>query len=195
MPTTCVPSSTSRRSRPTSGSRATGRSQPTSQGRSPGLYNSRITISAGSADGVRKNDAVVTGPGWLVGHIGPGERARERGRADQRSRARRCRRACRPRTPREASSRRPGIATCSCSTTSRRRAASRPARSSSTTGWNDGATGLRSIYPRGLAIGNVTSSAATDTDLYREIQVTPSADLQSFSTVTVFVRKRQGSGA
>ena len=40
------------------------------QGRSPGLYNSRITISAGSADGVRKNDAVVTGPGWLVGHTG-----------------------------------------------------------------------------------------------------------------------------
>ena len=29
---------------------------------------------------------------------------------------------------------------------------------------------------------------------YREIQVTPSADLQSFSTVTVFVRKSPGSG-
>ena len=55
-----------------------------------------------------------------------------------------------------------------------------------TTGWADTTTGLRSIYPRGIAIGNVTSSAATDTDLYREIQVTPSADLQSFSTVTVF---------
>ncbi len=56
-----------------------------------------------------------------------------------------------------------------------------------TTGWAD-ANGLRSIYPHGIAIGNVTSSAATDTDLYREIQVTPSADLQSFSTVTVFTR-------
>jgi cell shape-determining protein MreC len=58
-----------------------------------------------------------------------------------------------------------------------------------TTGWKDAVTGLRSIYPHGLTIGNVTSSAATDTDLYREIQVTPAADLQSFSTVTVLVRR------
>ena len=97
------------------------------QGRSPGLYNSRITISAGSADGVRKNDAVVTGPGWLVGHIGqvsahasevvlindPGSQVSASVPA---------------RTPPESSGPRPETATCSCSTTSRRRAVSRPAR-------------------------------------------------------------------
>ena len=47
-------------------------------GRPLDLFNSRITIAAGTADGVHRNDAVVAGPGWLVGHIGQvGARASE----------------------------------------------------------------------------------------------------------------------
>jgi rod shape-determining protein MreC len=162
-------------------------------GRSPGLFNSRITIEAGTADGIRKNDAVVTGPGWLVGHTGqvgahesevvlindPGSQVSASVPAEN-----------------AAGSVRPSAGNRNVLVLDYVSKARRVKTGEVvlTTGWSDGATGLRSIYPRGLAIGNVTSSAATDTDLYREIQVTPSADLQSFSTVTVFVRRESGSG-
>jgi rod shape-determining protein MreC len=153
--------------------------------RPPGLYNSRITISAGTADGVRKNDAVVTGPGWLVGHIDQVGRTESEvvllnDPASQISASVPAENAAGLIKPSAGNrnvlvlddvSKARHVATGDVVTT---------------TGWADATTGLRSIYPRGIAIGNVTSSAATDTDLYREIQVTPSADLQSFSTVTVF---------
>jgi rod shape-determining protein MreC len=161
-------------------------------GRPPGLFNSRITIAAGSADGVRKNDAVVTGPGWLVGHVGevgsnesevvllndPGSQVSASVPAENAAGLIKPSAGNRNVLVLDDVSKARQVKTGDVVTT---------------TGWSDGATGLRSIYPHGIAIGNVTSSAATDTDLYREIQVTPSADLQSFSTVTVFTHT--GSGA
>jgi rod shape-determining protein MreC len=159
--------------------------------RSAGLYNSRITISAGSADGVRPNDAVVTGPGWLVGHTGqvgshesevillndPGSQVSSSVPAENAAGLIKPSAGNRNVLVLDDVSKARHVATGEVVTT---------------TGWNDASTGLRSIYPRGIQIGNVTSSAATDTDLYREIQVTPSADLQSFSTVTVFTRRDAG---
>jgi rod shape-determining protein MreC len=160
--------------------------------RSPGLFNSRITISVGSADGVRKNDTVVTGPGWLVGHTDqvaahqsevvlindPGSEVSAS-------------------VPVENAS---GLVKPSAGNRNvlvlgyvDKAKRVKVGEYVSTTGWSDGTTGLHSIYPRGITIGNVTSSAATDTDLYREIQVTPAADLQSFSTVTVLLRSGSGS--
>jgi rod shape-determining protein MreC len=160
--------------------------------RPPGLYNSRITIAAGSADGVRKNDAVVTGPGWLVGHTDQvGSHESEvvllNDPASQISASVPAENAAGLIKP-SAGNR--NVLVLDDVSKARRVATGDVV---TTTGWSDATTGLRSIYPRGIAIGNVTSSAATDTDLYREIQVTPSADLQSFSTVTVFTHPGDGA--
>jgi rod shape-determining protein MreC len=155
--------------------------------RAPGLFNSRITISAGSADGVRKNDAVVTGPGWLVGHTDqvtahqsevvlindPGSQVSASVPVENASGM-----------VKPSAGNRNVLVLGYVDKAKRVKVGEYV----STTGWNDGTTGLHSIYPRGIPIGNVTSSAATDTDLYREIQVTPAADLQGFSTVTVLLR-------
>jgi rod shape-determining protein MreC len=161
-------------------------------GRPLGLFNSRITIAAGTADGVRKNDAVVAGPGWLVGHIGQvGARASEviliNDPASQVSAGVPAENAAGLVKP---SSGNRNVLILDYVSKARR---VKTGDVVTTSGWTDATTGLRSIYPRGLTIGNVTSSAATDTDLYREIQVTPAADLQSFSTVTVLVPPRRGA--
>jgi rod shape-determining protein MreC len=160
-------------------------------GRPLGLYNSRITIAAGTADGVHTNDAVVTGPGWLVGRTGQvsaheSEVVLINDPASQVSASVPAENAAGLIKP---SAGNLNVLVLDLVSKARHVETGEVVL---TTGWSDRATGLRSIYPRGLAIGNVTSSAATDTDLYREIQVTPSADLQSFSTVTVFVRTDRG---
>jgi rod shape-determining protein MreC len=160
-------------------------------GRAPGLFNSRITIAAGTADGVHTNDAVVTGPGWLVGRTGQvsaheSEVVLINDPASQVSASVPAENAAGLIKP---SAGNLNVLVLDLVSKARHVETGEVVL---TTGWSDRATGLRSIYPRGLAIGNVTSSAATDTDLYREIQVTPSADLQSFSTVTVFVRTDRG---
>lgn len=49
---------------------------------------------------------------------------------------------------------------------------------------------LRSIYPRGIKIGVITSVGQTDTDLYKQIQVQPFVDFSSLSSVIVLVPKR-----
>lgn len=157
-------------------------------GRPLALFNSRITIAAGTADGVRQNDAVVAGPGWLVGHIGQvGVRASEviliNDPASKVSASVPAENAAGLITP---SSGNRNVLILDFVSKARR---VKTGDVVTTSGWTDAVTGLRSIYPHGLTIGNVTSSAATDTDLYREIQVTPAADLQSFSTVTVLHRK------
>src|SRR3954452_6624122 len=155
-------------------------------GRPLGLFNSRVTIAAGSADGVHKNDAVVAGPGWLVGHIGQvSARASEviliNDPASAVSAGVPAENAAGQVKP---SSGNRNVLILDFVSKARR---VKTGDVVTTSGFSDSLTGLRSIYPRGLTIGNVTSSAATDTDLYREIQVTPAADLQSFSTVTVLV--------
>jgi rod shape-determining protein MreC len=163
-------------------------------GRPLSLYNSRITIAAGTADGVHRNDAVVAGPGWLVGHIGQvGPRASEviliNDPASQVSAGVPAENAAGLIKP---SSGNRNVLILDYVSKARR---VKTGDVVTTSGWSDTATGLRSFYPRGLTIGNVTSSAATDTDLYREIQVTPAADLQSFSTVTVLVSPTDRKGA
>jgi rod shape-determining protein MreC len=161
-------------------------------GRPLGLFNSRITIAAGTADGVHRNDAVVAGPGWLVGHVGQvGTRASEviliNDPASAVSASVPAENAAGQVKP---SSGNRNVLLLDYVSKARR---VKTGDVVTTSGFSDSATGLRSIYPGGLTIGNVTSSAATDTDLYREIQVTPAADLQSFSTVTVLVRPAAGT--
>ena len=54
-----------------------------------------------------------------------------------------------------------------------------------TAGWR--ATGLSSLYPRGIPIGKVTSVGQTDTDLFQQVQVDPFVDFGSLDAVLVLV--------
>jgi rod shape-determining protein MreC len=56
-----------------------------------------------------------------------------------------------------------------------------------TAGWRS--SKLASLYPKGIPIGKVTSVGQTDTDPYKQVQVTPFASLSSLDAVLVLVRK------
>lgn len=56
-----------------------------------------------------------------------------------------------------------------------------------TAGWRT--KNLSSLYPKGIAIGKVTSVGQSDTDLYKHVQVQPFADFTSIDAVIVLVRK------
>ncbi len=56
-----------------------------------------------------------------------------------------------------------------------------------TAGWRSNK--LASLYPKGIQIGKVTSVGQTDTDPYKQVQVTPFARLSSLDAVLVLVRK------
>jgi rod shape-determining protein MreC len=49
---------------------------------------------------------------------------------------------------------------------------------------------LRSLYPKGIPIGLVSSAGQTDTDLYKQIQVDPFVDFTSLHSVAVLVSTR-----
>jgi rod shape-determining protein MreC len=54
-----------------------------------------------------------------------------------------------------------------------------------TAGWK--ASGLSSLYPKGIQIGEVTSVGQTDTDLFQQVQVEPYVDFGSLDAVIVLV--------
>ena len=57
-----------------------------------------------------------------------------------------------------------------------------------TAGWRSGA--LASLYPRGIPIGIVTSVGQVDTDLYKQIQVKPFVDFSNLSAVLDLTKAR-----
>jgi rod shape-determining protein MreC len=58
-----------------------------------------------------------------------------------------------------------------------------------TAGWS--ASGLSSLYPKGIPVGEVTSVGQTDTDLYQQVQVDPYVDFGSLDAVIVLVPKER----
>lgn len=58
-----------------------------------------------------------------------------------------------------------------------------------TAGWRS--SKLASLYPKGIPIGKVTSVGQTDTDPYKQVQVTPFASLSTLDAVLVLVRKAE----
>ena len=58
-----------------------------------------------------------------------------------------------------------------------------------TAGWRS--SKFESIYPKGIPIGRVTSVGQTNTDLYKQIQLEPFADLISVDAVLILVPKAQ----
>lgn len=60
-----------------------------------------------------------------------------------------------------------------------------------TVGWHSGK--LSSLYPRGILIGWVSNVGYSSNDLYANVQVTPYVDFSSLDSVTVLVAKQPGA--
>jgi rod shape-determining protein MreC len=62
-----------------------------------------------------------------------------------------------------------------------------------TAGRLEGDDRLRSIYPRGIPIGRIVSHGQRDTDLFQQVQVEPFVDFSSLDSVIVLVPKSRGA--
>jgi len=151
--------------------------------RPAGAYAQAIVVAAGSADGIRVDDPVVTQDG-LVGKVSRvGSRtAKVTLLTDDASAASALdletqafgivRSGDGPRAPLRLD-RVPKEAKVSVDDTI------------VTSGWSS--PRLSSLYPRGIRIGRVTSVGRTDTDLYTQVQVKPFADLAALESVLVLI--------
>lgn len=152
-------------------------------GRPGSAYEQAIVIAAGSEDGVRVDDAVVTGDG-LVGSITrvTGRTALVQLLTDEEAAAS----ALDVRTGAQ------GIVRHARGTREtlvvdrvRKQDVIRRGDEIVTAGWK--ASGLSSLYPKGIQIGVVTSVGQTDTDLFQQVQVEPYVDFGSLDAVIVLV--------
>jgi rod shape-determining protein MreC len=157
--------------------------------RAPIVYNSKVQINVGTGDGVHKHDPVVTGDGWLVGQItdvsgssswvtlindgsaGEGAWISQRG----------ARGLVQPSS---------GDRNILLFTGVPKSRVVQVGDIVTTSGWRAPDDQYRSIYPRGLVIGQVTNGAVSESAEDQVIQVTPYADLSSFNSVLVLDPKR-----
>jgi rod shape-determining protein MreC len=160
--------------------------------RPPDLYSSSVTIDAGSANGVRVNDPVTTGKGWLVGQIAAVTPHSARVRLINDSSIEISAQVL-GETPAK------GILTPSVGDRNMlmlgfvlKSKQVSTGQYVTTTGWCDTTRGLCSHYPRGLQIGLVSNVNQTENALYKTIQVTPWADLSSFMAVSVLEKRTSG---
>jgi len=59
-----------------------------------------------------------------------------------------------------------------------------------TSGWTSGE--LRSLYPKNILVGRVTSVGQTQTDLYKHVQIASDVDFSSLDVVAVLVPRNKG---
>jgi rod shape-determining protein MreC len=156
--------------------------------RAPTLYSSTVQIDAGRSDGVRVGDPVITGHGWLVGQV-----SRVRGSwaevmliNDPASAvgAMVLGRAA-PGLVRPSS----GDPTTLVLEDVEKYRVVEKGDLVATSGWSDRGLDISSKFPPGLLIGVVTDASQSESDLYKQIQVAPKADLGAFSTVLVLEPK------
>jgi rod shape-determining protein MreC len=152
-------------------------------GRPAGAFTQAIVIAAGSDDGVRLNDPVVSADGLvgLVTRVTP-DLARVQLLTDEEAAAS----AIDLRTGAT------GIVRHARGTREtlvldrvRKQDVIRVGDQVVTAGWRAGA--LSSLYPKGIPIGRVTSWGLTDTDLFQQVQVDPYVDFGSLDAVIVLV--------
>lgn len=152
-------------------------------GRPTGAFSQAIVIAAGSSNGVRLNDPVVTADGLvgLVTRITP-RTARVQLLTDQEAAA----------SALDVRTRAPGIVRHARGTREtlvldrvRKQDVVKRGDEIVTAGWR--ASGLSSLYPKGIPIGEVTSVGQTDTDLFQQVQVDPYVDFGSLDAVLVLV--------
>ena len=159
-------------------------------GRPVGAFVQAIVIAAGSRNGVRVNDSVVTADGLvgLVTRVTPST-ARIQLLTDQEAAVS----AVDLRTSAE------GIVRHARGTREtlvldrvRKQDVVRVGDDVVTAGWR--ASGLSSLYPKGIPIGEVTSVGQTDTDLFQQVQVDPYVDFGLLDAVLVLVPAERKSG-
>jgi rod shape-determining protein MreC len=152
-------------------------------GRPAGAFSQAVVVAAGSADGVRRNDPVVTQDG-LVGLVTrvSSSTARVTLLIDDRSAV-----SAVDAKTNAAGVVRHGRAARSTLVFDRvpKEDVVRVGDSIVTAGWRAGQ--LSSLYPRGIPIGRVTSVGQADTDLYKQVLVEPFADFRSLDAVLVLV--------
>lgn len=146
-------------------------------------FTQAIAIAAGSRNGVRVNDPVVTADGLvgLVTRVTPStarvQLLTDQGAAvsavDVRTRAEGIVRHAR------------GTRETLVLDRVRKQDVIRRGDDVVTAGWRTG--GLSSLYPKGIAIGEVSSVGQTDTDLFQQVQVDPYVDFGSLDAVLVLV--------
>jgi rod shape-determining protein MreC len=151
--------------------------------RPAGAFTQAIVIAAGASDGVRVNDPVVNADGLvgLVTRVTP-RNARIQLLTDQQMAV--------PAIDLRTGA--PGIVLHGRGTREtlvldrvRKEERVRVGDELVTAGWR--AAGFESLYPKGIAIGEVTSVGQTDTDLYQQVQVDPYVDFGSLDAVLVLV--------
>jgi rod shape-determining protein MreC len=152
-------------------------------GRPGGAFQQAIVIAAGEENGVRVDDPVITAEGLVgtVTRVMPRE-ARVQLLSDQEAAAS----AVDVRTGTQ------GIVRHAAGTGEtlifdrvRKRDVVRPGDRIVTAGWRTG--GLSSLFPKGIAIGVVTSANAKDTDLFQQVQIDPYVDFGDLDAVLVLV--------
>jgi rod shape-determining protein MreC len=151
--------------------------------RPAGAFTQAIVIAAGTSDGVRVNDPVVNADGLvgLVTRVTP-HNARIQLLTDQQMAV----------PAIDLRTRAPGIVQHGRGTREtlildrvRKEELVRVGDELVTAGWR--AAGFESLYPKGIAIGEVTSVGQTDTDLYQQVQVDPYVDFGALDAVLVLV--------
>ena len=159
-------------------------------GRPVGAFVQAIVIAAGSRNGVRVNDSVVTADGLvgLVTRVTPST-ARIQLLTDQEAAV----------SAVDLRTRAEGIVRHARGTREtlvldrvRKQDLVRFGDDVVTAGWR--ASGLSSLYPKGIPIGEVTSVGQTDTDLFQQVQVDPYVDFGSLDAVLVLVPAERGRG-
>jgi rod shape-determining protein MreC len=159
-------------------------------GRPVGAFVQAIVIAAGSRNGVRVNDSVVTADGLvgLVTRVTPST-ARIQLLTDQEAAV----------SAVDLRSRAEGIVRHARGTREtlvldrvRKQDVVRVGDDVVTAGWR--ASGLSSLYPKGIPIGEVTSVGQTDTDLFQQVQVDPYVDFGSLDAVLVLIPAERGRG-
>jgi rod shape-determining protein MreC len=149
-------------------------------GRDPSHWFSTVLIDRGAADGIRRNDPVVTSEG-LVGRVieTAGSWARVLLLLDPRSAA----------AVLVGQSRDAGVAEGQGQPMLRVKYLSRD--SDIRPGDQVVTAGLGEIYPRGLPVGTVVSVSRTEADLFQEALVRPDADLRHLEEMLVLVSAGQ----
>jgi len=152
-------------------------------GRPAGAFTQAIVVAAGSNNGVRINDPVVTADGLvgLVTRVTP-DTARVELLTDEEAAV----------SAVDLRTSAPGIVRHARGTREtlvldrvRKQDRVKVGDEIVTAGWR--ASGLSSLYPKGIPIGKVTGVGQTDTDLFQQVQIDPFVDFGSLDAVLVLV--------
>ena len=155
--------------------------------RPAGAFTQAIVVAAGSGNGVRVNDPVVTADGLvgLVTRVTAGT-ARIQLLTDEEAAV----------SATDLRTGAPGIVLHARGTREtlvldrvRKQDVVRVSDEVVTSGWRAGP--LSSLYPKGIPIGKVTSVGQTDTDLFQQVQVDPFVDFGTLDAVLVLVPKER----